>query len=308
MKQFMYNKLKKDMKFVKVCLIIYFVTTILHTGCQIFWPNFLNNQLHWLTVILFSLSICGAIWTSNNENFFKRVFGNIYTELAIGIFIVFFIFFIYTRIIAYNFPSNWTERGQFGDMFGGLNVFFASLVFIIAYASWRMQSRELFESKKSSELNTKIAALQSYISSFAPNQNDEKKEMAQNILHQLTAEYFNDINHKHLFEPKLNISIKKPTWKNFIYAPEIEILNIGYSINIEVISSEPIDLTNLYLKPKDSKTIQFNNLKLDIRDANKVVTLDIKYVSINTIHVWKEKVEIRFTNQYSEVHRSGLKD
>lgn len=275
---------------------------------KIFWPHFLINQLHWVFISICTLSIVGSIWAYNNENIVTRVFGNIFSEVAVGILIVCIIFLVYTRIISYNFPSvnDWPTRGQFGDMFGGLNVFFAALVFIIAYASWRIQSKELIESKKSTELNTKIAALQSYISSFPENQKDEKKEMAQSILHQLTSEYFNDLNHKHLFEPKLTISIKKPVWKDYIYVPEMEILNIGYTTKIELTSSESINFPNLILARNESRTIQFDKLKLDIRDANKTVTLIIKYSSLNNSHVWQENVEISFSKQKFVVQRSGL--
>ncbi len=67
---------------------------------------------------------------------------NFFLLVLVGILVASGLFAIYFKTITYFYPML-PERGQFGDMFGGLNAFFSSLAFLgIIYTIW-LQKKEL---------------------------------------------------------------------------------------------------------------------------------------------------------------------
>lgn len=296
------------MNYPRIFASISLITLIIYAFLLFGYPQFLSDPISLAFVVVFGMTTLSVFWSAIEEDFFKKFFNSIIVEILIAAFIVTVIFLLYTRFIFYNYPreTDWSIRGQFGDMFGGLNVVFSSLVFIVAYASWRIQSKELIESKKSSELNTKISALQSFISSFPENVVNEQKMVAQSILHQLTKNYFSEPSHKEILEPKIDISHKKPSWKNYIYYPEIIFTNNGHSVKVLLTCSEHLNITEFSLEQNKSITLEYQDLPLDIRDANKRVILYFTYSSLIATHEWKEKVVINYIKQTSRIERSCL--
>lgn len=120
-----------------------------------------------------------------------------------------FIFFGYIYFIATRF-NEWSQRGLFGDSFGGLNVIFSGFAFIAALITLlstlrhnKEERKNALEDRKDSEISTKISALQSYIQS-ASSSETEKKGVAKLILHNLTESIFYSNEYNDLMSPNLN--------------------------------------------------------------------------------------------------------
>ncbi len=75
-------------------------------------------------------------------------------KIIFPILVVVFVFSVYFFVVRYLLPG-WTESGQFGDMFGGLNALFSGLAFLgVIYAIF-LQKEELGLQRKELELTRK---------------------------------------------------------------------------------------------------------------------------------------------------------
>ena len=83
-------------------------------------------------------------------------------RIAIVVSIVLTVFVVYGFVVASSF-SSWGERGQFGDMFGAANAFFAALAFCgVAYSLW-LQAEQRKDDQRRHERESELAFLSTYL-------------------------------------------------------------------------------------------------------------------------------------------------
>lgn len=72
-------------------------------------------------------------------------------KITLPILVVILVFTIYFSVVRFLLPG-WTESGQFGDMFGGLNSLFSALAFLGVIYTIFLQREELSLQRKELEL------------------------------------------------------------------------------------------------------------------------------------------------------------
>lgn len=118
---------------------------------------------------------------------------------------------IYVDLINYWLPLDWDKKGQFGDMFGALNVILTGIAFTVTVITLRMQMKDIKESHKEAERSNTILAIENYIRT---NETVAGKReiilMAKETLNELTEELLSDNDFIKKYSPKFEIrSLKK---------------------------------------------------------------------------------------------------